>query len=88
MINSTPEQRVLGSESGWYGTLIATAIGSITLVPAFVAFPLAAVLLRSGAGYMQIAAFVSTLMIVGIVTMPMEIKYLGKKRQLLEILQH
>ena len=77
----TPEQisKVLGSESGWYGVLIAAVIGSITLVPAFVAFPLAAALLRSGAGYMQIAAFVSTLMMVGIVTMPIEIKYFGKK---------
>ena len=77
----TPEQisKVLGSESGWYGVLIAAVIGSITLVPAFVAFPLAAALLKSGAGYMQIAAFVSTLMMVGIVTMPMEIKYFGRK---------
>ena len=77
----TPEQisKMLGSESGWYGVMIAAAIGSITLVPAFVAFPLAAALLRSGAGYMQIAAFVSTLMMVGIVTMPIEIKYFGKK---------
>lgn len=77
----TPEQisKVLGSESGWYGVMIAAAIGSVTLVPAFVAFPLAAALLRSGAGYMQIAAFISTLMMVGIVTMPIEIKYFGKK---------
>lgn len=77
----TPEQisKVLGNESGWYGVLIAMIVGSITLVPAFVAFPLTAALLRSGAGYMQIAAFVSTLMMVGIVTMPVEIKYFGKK---------
>lgn len=77
----TPEQisKVLGSESGWYGVLIASIIGSITLVPGFVAFPLAAALLRNGAGYMQIAAFISTLMMVGIVTMPVEIKYFGKK---------
>lgn len=32
-----------------------------------------------GAGYMQIAAFISTLMMVGIVTMPVEISYFGKK---------
>lgn len=77
----TPEQisKVLGSESGWFGVIIAAAIGSITLVPGFIAFPLAAALLRSGAGYMQIAAFISTLMMVGIVTMPIEIKYFGKK---------
>ncbi|MEL7608274.1 MAG: permease [Bacillota bacterium] len=77
----TPEQisNLLGKESGWLGVLIAAAIGSVTLVPAFVAFPLAAALLRSGAGTMQIAAFVSTLMMVGIITMPLEMKYFGKK---------
>lgn len=77
----TPEQisRFIGKESGWFGVVFAAAIGSITLIPGFVAFPLAAALLASGAGYMQIAAFVSTLMMVGIITMPAEIKYFGKK---------
>ncbi|MEL7655741.1 MAG: permease [Bacillota bacterium] len=77
----TPEQisKILGSESGWIGVLIAATIGSITLIPGFVAFPLAAALLNNGAGYMQIAAFVSTLMMVGIVTLPLEKQYFGKK---------
>lgn len=77
----TPEQisGLLGRNSGWFGVLIAAVIGSITLIPGFVAFPLAAALLQSGAGTMQIAAFVSTLMMVGIVTMPLEIGYFGKK---------
>lgn len=77
----TPAQisGLLGSESGWIGVLIAALIGSITLIPAFVAFPLAAALLNNGAGYMQIAAFVSTLMMVGIITFPIEKQYFGKK---------
>lgn len=77
----TPEQisQFIGKESGWFGVVFAAIIGSVTLIPGFVAFPLAAALLKSGAGYMQIAAFVSTLMMVGIVTMPVEIKYFGKK---------
>lgn len=52
----TPEQisKLLGSESGWYGVLIAAVIGSITLIPGFVAFPLAAALLKSGAGYPRV----------------------------------
>jgi uncharacterized membrane protein YraQ (UPF0718 family) len=49
------------------------------LVPGFVAFPLAAALLKNGAGYAQIAAFVSTLMMVGVVTLPVEIKTFGKR---------
>jgi hypothetical protein len=40
-------------------------------------------LLQSGAGYMQIGAFVSTLMMVGIVTMPVEMKYFGKRLTIL-----
>lgn len=71
--------KLLGTSSGLWGVLAASVIGSITLIPGFVAFPLVAALLKSGAGYMQIAAFVSTLMMVGIVTMPLEMKTFGKR---------
>ena len=69
---------LLGESSGWFGVILASIIGAITLIPGFVAFPTAALLLKGGAGYMQIAAFVSTLMMVGIVTLPVEVKYFGK----------
>lgn len=77
----SPEQisKLLGSESGWLGVFAAAGIGAITLVPSPVAFPLAAALLANGAGYMQLAAFISSLMMVGIVTIPLEISYFGKK---------
>lgn len=71
--------RLIGRQSGWLGMLLASIVGSITLIPGFVAFPLASALLKSGAGFMQIAVFISTLMMVGIVTIPVEIKYFGKK---------
>ncbi|NPV26073.1 MAG: permease [Firmicutes bacterium] len=71
--------KLIGQKSGWMGMIIASIIGSITLIPGFVAFPLAAALLKSGAGFMQIAVFISTLMMVGIVTVPVEVKYFGKK---------
>lgn len=74
---------IIGAKSGWFGVILASIIGSITLIPGFVAFPTAAILLENGAGYMQIAAFISTLMMVGVVTMPVEIKYFGKKSTLL-----
>ncbi len=70
---------MIGEKSGWYGTLLSALIGSITLIPGFVAFPTAALLVDSGAGYMQIGAFISTLMMVGVVTLPVEIKYFGKR---------
>lgn len=77
----TPEQisMFLGKESGIMGVIMAAFIGAITLIPGFVAFPLASALLHNGAGITQIAAFVSTLMMVGIVTIPVEIQYFGKK---------
>jgi uncharacterized membrane protein YraQ (UPF0718 family) len=70
---------LIGERSGLIGVLVASILGSITLIPGFIAFPLAAALLKSGAGYMQIAAFVSTLMMVGIVTIPLEMKTFGKR---------
>ncbi|MEN2257062.1 permease [Paraclostridium benzoelyticum] len=70
---------IIGDSSGYFGVLTASIIGSITIIPSFVAFPLAKVLLENGAGVTQIAAFISTLMMVGIVTIPLESKYWGKK---------
>lgn len=75
--------KVIGQQSGWLGIVIASIIGSVTLIPGFVAFPLAAALLKSGAGFMQIAVFISTLMMVGIATISIEIKCFGKKAVIL-----
>ena len=75
-------RKLLGSESGFLGILAAALIGSVTLMPGFVAFPLAAALLKSGAGYMQLAAFVSTLMMVVIITIPIEKKTFGLRATL------
>ncbi|MBP7095451.1 MAG: permease [Spirochaetia bacterium] len=75
--------RFLGSGSGFAGVLGASLVGAVTLIPGFVAFPAAAALLAEGAGATQIAAFVSSLMMVGIVTLPMEVKYFGRRAALL-----
>lgn len=79
LLNPQTISVLIGQQSGWLGMVLASIIGSITLIPGFVAFPLAASLLNSGAGFMQIAVFISTLMMVGIVTMPVEMKYFGRK---------
>jgi len=81
----TPEtiSRLVGGEAGFTATILAAVIGSITLIPSLIAFPLAGSLLRSGATVLTISAFVTTLVMVGIVTAPMEIKSLGKKFTLL-----
>ncbi len=75
--------RIIGSESGWFGVVLASLVGAVTLIPGFVAFPTASLLLQGGAGYMQIAAFVSSLMMVGIVTIPVEMRYFGKRLALM-----
>ncbi|MDI3533832.1 MAG: hypothetical protein PWQ82_197 [Thermosediminibacterales bacterium] len=81
----TPEiiSKIIGSNTGILGMFIASIVGAITLIPGFVAFPLASSLLEKGAGVEQIAVFVSTLMMVGFVTMPLEIKYFSRKEAFL-----
>ena len=75
--------KLIGKNSGFMGVLILAVIGSIALIPGFIAFPTAALLLNGGAGYMQIGAFISTLMMVGVITLPLEISYFGKKTAIL-----
>lgn len=79
IMNPETISQIIGEKSGWFGVVLASVIGAITLIPGFVAFPMAALLLQGGAGYMQIGAFISSLMMVGVITMPVEIKYFGKK---------
>jgi len=83
LLNPEMISRLIGRQTGLLGIVLASLIGSITLIPGFVAFPLAAALLKSGAGLTQLAVFISTLMMVGIVTIPVEIKYFGKKATIL-----
>lgn len=78
-LNRDVISQLIGQESGVAGMTIAAILGSITLIPGFVAFPLAASLLGAGAGYRQIAMFVTTLMMVGVVTLPVESRFFGRK---------
>lgn len=71
--------RYLGQENQWLGVGIATVIGSFTIIPGFIAFPLCGILLQQGVPYMVLSAFTTTLMMVGVVTFPFEQKYLGTK---------
>ncbi len=51
---------------------------SIALIPSFVVFPLGHTLVQHGAGLPQVAVLMSTLMSVGITTLPMEQKIFGR----------
>ncbi|HKL74602.1 MAG TPA: hypothetical protein VJ881_00920 [Halanaerobiales bacterium] len=71
--------RYLGEGSGLVGIGLASLFGSIAFMPGFVAFPLAGILLSKGVNYIVIAAFTTTLMMVGIVTYPVEKDFFGLK---------
>jgi uncharacterized membrane protein YraQ (UPF0718 family) len=73
----------LGAENKVIGVLFASLFGSITLMPGFIAYPLAGILLDHGVAYMVLAAFTTTLMMVGILTYPIEKHYFGIKVTLL-----
>ncbi len=75
--------QIIGGQSGILGMFVSSIVGSITLIPGFIAFPLAKSLLDYGAGIMQVAIFISTLMMVGVVTAPLETKYFGRRETLL-----
>ncbi|MBS4021926.1 MAG: permease [Dethiobacter sp.] len=75
--------KIIGGQSGFVGMLLTSVVGSVTLIPGFIAFPLAKSLLDSGAGVSQLVVFISTLMMVGFVTAPLEIRFFGKRQTLI-----
>ncbi|TVR54840.1 MAG: permease [Spirochaetaceae bacterium] len=77
--DSAMVSRIIGDESGWTGVIGAAVVGAVTLIPGFIAFPLAALLVEQGAGLLQIGAFVSSLMMVGVVTFPVERAVFGTR---------
>jgi uncharacterized membrane protein YraQ (UPF0718 family) len=71
--------RIIGSDSGFKGVVLAALFGSVVLIQAFIAFPLAGSFLRQGVSVTAIAAFVTTLVMVGVLTAPLEAKFFGKR---------
>ncbi|MBN1776596.1 MAG: permease [Clostridiales bacterium] len=69
----------LGAENSLAGIGFALIIGSVSLLPGFITFPLSGLLLRQGVSYTVLAAFTTTLMMVGIITFPMERRFFGTK---------
>ncbi len=75
--------KFIGEQSGWGGLLLIAILGTVAHIPALLAFPIAASLLDSGAALTSVAVFITTLTMIGIVTLPLEIQLLGKKFALL-----
>ncbi|MFW5753233.1 MAG: permease [Marinilabiliaceae bacterium] len=68
-----------GNQAGVWGYAMASLVGSISLIPGFISYPLAGMLLDSGVGYGVLALFITTLKMVGVMTLPLEAKYFGWK---------
>lgn len=68
-----------GQSNIFMSTIISAFVGSITLIPAFVAFPLVGSLINAGASIVPIVAFLTTLTMVGFVTFPLERREFGVK---------
>lgn len=79
IVDPSTISNLIGSDSGILGTTISATIGSITMMPTFVAFSTGDSLLKGGAGYAQVAAMISTLTMVGVLTFTLEAEYIGKK---------
>ncbi len=60
-------------------TIASALFGTITLIPAFIAFPLVGTLVDAGIGIVPSVAFLTTLTMVGVVTFPLEKKEFGIK---------
>jgi len=68
--------------SGPVPFLSALAVGAVALIPGFIAFPLAGVLRAHGVSTAVLAAFVTSLLMVGVVTLPLEVRFFGRKAAL------
>ena len=67
----------LGAEAGFKGYVASALLGSIALIPGFIAFPLCATLYKNGVNLTHIAVFITTLMMVGLLTIPVEKNFFG-----------
>ncbi|NOY58460.1 MAG: permease [Calditrichaeota bacterium] len=71
--------KFMGNQSGIVGIFVSALLGAILYIPSIVAFPLAASFLKAGATVTAVATFITTLTMIGFVTLPLEIKELGKR---------
>jgi uncharacterized membrane protein YraQ (UPF0718 family) len=68
---------LLGQSNGLSAIVAGALLGTVTILPGVIAFPLARELLVAGAGLAALAAFITTLTMVGLATGPLEAKHFG-----------
>jgi uncharacterized membrane protein YraQ (UPF0718 family) len=75
--------KIVGEQAGFKGILVVAVLGAVLHIPSIISFPLAASLLKSGASITAVAVFITTLTMIGVVTLPVEIREMGKKMTIL-----
>lgn len=68
-----------GKNAGLWAYVSAAVIGSVSIIPGFIAYPLSGILVSKGISYGVIAVFITTLKMVGVLTIPIEARYFGFK---------
>jgi len=71
--------KYLGKDAGLGAYVSAALIGSVSIIPGFIAYPLAGILLKTGVSFSVLSVFITTLKMVGILTIPIEARFFGLK---------
>lgn len=69
----------LGSGSSVLSIVIGEIVGCVALIQPAAVFPFAGFLYKSGANYGTVVGFVMTAILIGITTLPLEMKLFGKR---------
>lgn len=77
-----PPEKIAGfveKQSVAAATVAAALVGTVTLIPAIIAFPLVGTLVHAGVSIVPAVAFLTTLTMVGVVTFPLEKREFGRR---------
>jgi len=83
LIPESTIEYLLGSNKFFLSLLAGAGLGTVLILPKFVAIPMAADLIKSGAYTVVAAGFLTTLTMVGFATAPVEVEHFGKKYTLI-----
>lgn len=86
VLNPQVISKIIGNNSGWFGIIIAAVVGAVTLIPGFVAFPTAAMLLQNRVKFSNILIFIGAWSTTKIPMLLFEMSALGTKFTLTRLL--
>lgn len=86
LVREETVRRWLGAESGWRGIALACVAGALMPGGPYAYYPVAAVLLKSGAGLGVLVAFVTAKNLWSVTRLPMEFALLGPRLTIVRFL--